>query len=60
MSADYNAAREQLRAAEVDLMVQREAVAAMWRSHLSWWLNGVIGALAAAALWVWQFTEIVL
>lgn len=32
MSSDYNAAREQLRAAEVDLMLQREAVAAMRRS----------------------------
>lgn len=25
-----------------------------------WWLNGVIGAMAAAALCVWQFTEVVL
>jgi len=32
MSADYSAAREDLRAAEVDLMLQREAVAAMRRS----------------------------
>ncbi|NNC81829.1 MAG: amino acid permease [Acidimicrobiales bacterium] len=25
-----------------------------------WWLNGVIGAIVAAALGVWQFTEVVL